>query len=72
MAAARAHLQLFDPLRFTKRAVTAAQLRQLVAEAAYFRAEARQFAPGHEDEDWLAAEREVGEQVVIAAAPPPE
>ncbi len=30
-----------------------------VAEAAYFRAERRGFAPGHELEDWLAAEREI-------------
>ena len=31
----------------------------LIAEAAYFRAERRHFAPGHEFEDWLAAEVEV-------------
>jgi hypothetical protein len=31
----------------------------LIAEAAYFRAEKRGFAPGHEAEDWLAAEAEV-------------
>jgi hypothetical protein len=30
-----------------------------VATAAYFKAEARGFEPGHELEDWLAAEREV-------------
>jgi hypothetical protein len=30
-----------------------------IAEAAYYRAAARGFAPGHEVEDWLAAEREV-------------
>jgi hypothetical protein len=30
-----------------------------IAEAAYFRAERRGFAPGHELEDWLAAEDEV-------------
>ena len=28
----------------------------LIAEAAFFRAEKRGFAPGHEVEDWLAAE----------------
>lgn len=32
---------------------------QLVALAAYFKAEARGFEPGHELEDWLAAEREL-------------
>jgi len=31
----------------------------LIATAAYYRAEKRGFAPGHETEDWLAAEREV-------------
>jgi hypothetical protein len=33
--------------------------RALIAQAAYFRAERRHFAPGHEAEDWLAAELEV-------------
>ena len=31
----------------------------LIAEAAYLRAERRGFVPGHETEDWLAAEAEV-------------
>jgi hypothetical protein len=31
----------------------------LVATAAYYRAERRGFRPGHELEDWLAAERDV-------------
>jgi hypothetical protein len=31
----------------------------LVAELAYYKAEARGFEPGHELEDWLAAEAEV-------------
>ena len=35
------------------------QRAALIAEAAYFRAEKRGFAPGHEAEDWLAAEAEV-------------
>jgi hypothetical protein len=30
-----------------------------ISEAAYFRAQARGFVPGHEVEDWLAAERDV-------------
>jgi len=34
-----------------------AQARQrLIAEAAYYRAERRNFEPGHELEDWLEAE----------------
>jgi Protein of unknown function (DUF2934) len=39
--------------------VTAAARRALIAEAAYLRAEQRGFAPGHETDDWLAAETEV-------------
>ncbi|HEY5102812.1 MAG TPA: DUF2934 domain-containing protein [Steroidobacteraceae bacterium] len=31
----------------------------MIAEAAYLRAEQRSFASGHEEEDWLLAEREV-------------
>ena len=31
------------------------QRAALIAEAAYFRAQKRGFAPGHEVEDWLAA-----------------
>jgi hypothetical protein len=33
--------------------------RGMIAEGAYLRAERRGFAPGHEAEDWLAAEGEV-------------
>jgi len=33
--------------------------RTMIAEGAYLRAERRGFAPGHETEDWLAAETEV-------------
>jgi hypothetical protein len=33
--------------------------RTLIAEAAYLRAERRGFVPGHETDDWLAAEIEV-------------
>jgi len=38
-----------------------------VAERAYFKAERRGFAPGHELEDWLAAEREVN--VLLSVQP---
>ena len=37
----------------------AALRRELVAAEAYFRAERRGFAPGHELEDWVAAEAAV-------------
>lgn len=33
-----------------------------VAECAYFKAEARGFVPGHEMDDWLAAETEVSKE----------
>jgi hypothetical protein len=32
---------------------------QMIAEAAYYRAEQRGFAPGHEMADWLLAEADV-------------
>jgi hypothetical protein len=35
----------------------------LIAKAAYFNAERRGFAPGHELEDWLAAENEVDQRL---------
>ena len=34
-------------------------LRKLIAEAAYYRAKQRGFAPGYEVEDWVQAEAEV-------------
>lgn len=37
----------------------AAERRDMIATAAYFRAEKRGFEPGHEVEDWLAAELEI-------------
>lgn len=40
-------------------AADAAQRASRIAEAAYFRAESRGFAPGFELEDWLLAEREI-------------
>lgn len=39
--------------------------RALIAEAAYFRAERRGFEPGHEVEDWVAAEAEVDTSLTI-------
>ena len=33
--------------------------RLMIAEDAYYRAERRSFAPGHEVEDWLAAEQNI-------------
>ena len=35
------------------------EMHKLVAEAAYYRAEQRGFAPGSEVEDWLTAEAQI-------------
>lgn len=35
------------------------ELLGMIATAAYFRAEQRSFAPGHDLEDWLEAERQI-------------
>lgn len=43
---------------------------ELIAEAAYLRAEKRGFLPGHELEDWLAAESEVDSKLMRAESPP--
>ena len=43
--------------------VSADVRRGMIAEAAYLRAERRGFAPGHEEEDWYAAEKEVDAQL---------
>jgi Protein of unknown function (DUF2934) len=40
-------------------ALSPEELHQLVAEAAYYRAEQRGFAPGQDVEDWLAAEAQL-------------
>lgn len=48
-------------------AVSADDRRAMIAEAAYLRAERRGFTPGHETEDWLAAEVEV--DVLLKAGP---
>jgi hypothetical protein len=50
--------------------VTGRERYLLIAEAAYYRAERRGFAPGHELEDWLDAETEVGRMVAAARTPP--
>jgi hypothetical protein len=39
------------------------QRHALIAEAAFFIAQERGFAPGHELDDWLAAEREVDQRL---------
>ena len=44
-------------------AIPASLRHDLIAQAAYSRAEARGFAPGGEIEDWLAAEIEVDDLI---------
>lgn len=48
------------PLESELRApLSSQQIRELIAEAAYYRALRRGFAPGHELDDWIEAEAEV-------------
>jgi hypothetical protein len=55
----------FNPLRFSLpvERVSAAERRNMIARAAYFRAERRNFAPGQELQDWVAAETEVDREL---------
>jgi hypothetical protein len=39
------------------------ELHMLIAQAAYRHAQQRSFAPGHELDDWLAAESEVKQSI---------
>ena len=57
-------------------AITPEERYQLIAEAAYYRAERRNFADGDEVQDWLEAEAEVavrldGQGPTPAAGSPP-
>jgi hypothetical protein len=56
-------LPLFDPLRFVEPKVRAKPRAALIAELAYFKAQSRGFEPGHEQEDWFAAEVEIDRQL---------
>ena len=47
--------------------LTNEDLYKLIAEAAYFKAKARGFAPGGEVQDWIAAEAEVRERMRAGA-----
>jgi hypothetical protein len=46
--------------------------RTMIAENAYLRAERRGFAPGHETEDWFAAEAEVDALLKVAHGGSPQ
>jgi hypothetical protein len=43
----------------------------LIAESAYYRAQRRDFAPGHELEDWCAAESEIDGMLSQGETPTP-
>ena len=49
--------------------IDAERRRAMIAEAAYLRAERRNFAPGFEVEDWLSAESEVDTLLTLGVAP---
>ena len=50
----------FFPLRFSPPLIASeSERRAMIAAEAYLRAERRNFAAGHEIEDWVAAEAEV-------------
>lgn len=42
--------------------------KAMIEKAAYLRAEQRGFAPGHEIEDWLEAEKEIAHLLLGVAA----
>ena len=50
--------------------ITPDERRVLIAQAAYFRAEKRGFAPGGEERDWLEAELEVDALLAVAVPTP--
>jgi hypothetical protein len=57
-------------MAITEAAGRAAERQAMIATAAYFRAETRGFEPGHELEDWLAAEAEVTNLRALATMAP--
>jgi hypothetical protein len=48
--------------------VTPEQKQKMIEEAAFYKAEKRNFAPGHEQEDWTDAEHEIDELIARAKA----
>ena len=56
------------PRRCAKPAQVSADVRRaMIAESAYLRSERRGFAPGFEEQDWLAAEKEI--DTLLSAGP---
>ena len=50
---------LTAPRRSASPSLSAAEIFALIQESAYFKAEARGFSPGYEEQDWLKAEAEI-------------
>lgn len=69
----QAHSAHADPNVMKTAAVEAqarqGQRREQIATAAYFRAQQRGFEPGHELDDWLAAEAEIANPQASVVAP---
>jgi hypothetical protein len=57
-----------DPMRFCPPEAAPRDRETAVATAAYLRAQERQFAAGHELEDWLAAEAEVDRHLTAGSS----
>lgn len=53
-------------------AVSEEARRAMIEQAAYLRAERRGFAPGNQEEDWLAAEAEVDALLKAGHGRPPQ
>jgi hypothetical protein len=49
-----------------KESPSAEEIYRLTQEAAYYKAQARQFAPGIELQDWLEAENEVKQRLMAS------
>jgi len=62
----------FDPLRFSppQKKATDEERHRMIATAAYLLAERRDFRPGHEMQDWLAAEAEVDQRLAATRRSP--
>lgn len=67
-SAAAAPLKLSDHQGSLRQLATVSEDKRqdMIREAAYYKAEKRNFAPGHDAEDWAAAEREIDELIARA------
>ena len=54
-------LSLIGNMQKSTNSIALTQQKSRIALSAYYKAQARGFAPGHELEDWLAAEAELNQ-----------